>query len=55
MKKILTLLLLLSSFSYGAITIPKHVYSIEKLDDAKTKAKEKGKPLAFVYTDPGST
>ena len=55
MKKILTLLMISASCVYGAIKIPKHVYTVETLEEAKTEAKEKGKPLAFVYSNPGST
>lgn len=55
MKRILTLLFLLSSFACGGLKVPRYVYGMENLGDAKSEAKEKGKPLAFVYTDPEST
>jgi len=55
--KILTLFLaaFTSSFLYGGIKIPKHVFNITELEEAQQEAKEKSKVLAFVYSDPEST
>ncbi|MEM9080476.1 MAG: hypothetical protein AAGC74_07295 [Verrucomicrobiota bacterium] len=38
-----------------ALDIPRHVFSLDKLEEAKTKAAEDQEPLVFVYTDPGTT
>jgi len=44
--------------SYGkdkeSIKFPRNSYTIAELEAAKAEAKEKGKPIAFVYTDKAS-
>lgn len=49
------MLLVVSSVLHGEIKIPRSVYTADKIAEAKSKAQEEGKSLAFVYTDPGST
>jgi len=41
--------------AFAGIKIPKHVYSVAELEEAKAEAQEKNKALAFVYTDEKST
>lgn len=38
-----------------ALEIPRHVFTLDKLAEAKAEALEKGEPIIFVYTDPGTT
>jgi len=38
-----------------ALDIPRHVYTLDKLEEAKAEAMEKSEPIIFVYTDPAST
>lgn len=38
-----------------ALEIPRHVYTLDTLEEAKAEAIEKSKPVVFVYTDPGTT
>ncbi len=47
--------LIFGILSVSAFDIPRHVYSINELDEAKAEALEKSKPVVFVYTDPGTT
>ncbi len=37
------------------LKVPRSVFDMEKIEDAKAKATEKVKPLIFVYTDPNTT
>lgn len=37
------------------LKIPRGVFKMEELSEAKAKAAESDKPLVFVYTDPGTT
>ncbi len=39
----------------GDIEIPRHVYPATKANEAMAEAKEKGKALAVVYTNKGTT
>ena len=48
-------LLLLTLIPAFALDIPRHVYTLDKLEDAKAEALEKSEPIIFVYTDPGTT
>ena len=48
-------LLILSLIPALALEIPRHVYTLDKLEDAKAEAIEKSEPIIFVYTDPAST
>ena len=48
-------LLLLGLIPALALEIPRHVYTLDKLDEAKAEAMEKSEPVIFVYTDPGTT
>ncbi|NWK54943.1 hypothetical protein HW115_04940 [Verrucomicrobiaceae bacterium N1E253] len=51
----LLILCLLAMPAMGGFKVPEHVYPIDQLDQAQSKAEEKKSLLAFVYTDPGST
>ena len=44
-----------TQMSLAELKIPRTVYKVGDLEEAKTKATEKEKPLVFVYTDPGTT
>lgn len=46
---------LLSISAKAELRVPSSVFTIDELEEAKTKAVETEKPLIFVYTDPGST
>lgn len=35
--------------------VPKSVYKMADLEEAKSEAAEEGKPLVILYSDPGST
>lgn len=48
-------LLLLGLIPALALEIPRHVYTLDKLEEAKAEALEKSEPIIFVYTDPGTT
>ena len=39
------------SVTYGAIELPKGSFQITELEEAKKEAKEKKRPIAFVYTN----
>jgi hypothetical protein len=53
---ITTLLLttLASTSAFAKFPLPDSVYTVSQLNEAKTKAKSSGKPLAFVGTDKAS-
>lgn len=55
MKKLLSLSFLFSGLSWGEIEVPRHVYTIDKLEEAQALATEKEKPLLFVFTSLGHT
>lgn len=57
MKTVALLLVSLSLLagSDGALKIPRTVFELDRLEEAQAEAKEKGKGLAFVTTDPGSS
>jgi len=44
-----------TQMSLAELKIPRTVYKVGDLEEAKAKATEKEKPLVFVYTDPGTT
>ena len=48
-------LLLIGLIPAFALDIPRHVYTLDKLEEAKAEALEKSEPVIFVYTDPGTT
>ncbi|MGJ8725186.1 MAG: hypothetical protein ACSHYB_11560 [Roseibacillus sp.] len=48
-------LLILGFVPALALDIPRHVYTLDKLEEAKAEALEKSEPIIFVYTDPGTT
>lgn len=48
-------LLFLGMIPALALEIPRHVYTLDKLEEAKAEALEKSEPVIFVYTDPSST
>ena len=35
--------------------VPKSIYTMKDLEEAKAKAAEKSKPLVILYSDPGTT
>lgn len=41
----------LASHAFAGFELPKKVYPLEKLEDARAEATTKGKNLAFLYTD----
>ena len=47
--------LALSPLGFGELKIPRTVFEMEELDEAKAKAVEDEEPLIFVVTDPGSS
>lgn len=54
--KVKTLLFLsLVGSCFGELDIPRSVFSVENLEEAKAAAVEENEPLIFVYTDPGTT
>ena len=54
LMKLITLILL-GALPALALDIPRHVYTLDKLEEAKAEALEKSEPVVFVYTDPAST
>lgn len=48
-------LLILGLLPAAALEIPRHVYTLDELEEAKAEALEKRKPVIFVYTNPGTT
>lgn len=52
--KIITLLIA-SGLSAFALDIPRSVYTIDQLEEAKAEALEDGQPVVFLLTDPTST
>jgi hypothetical protein len=47
--------LALSPLGFGELRIPKSVFEMEELSEAKAKAAEDEEPLIFVVMDPGSS
>ena len=45
----------LSPLAFGELQIPRTVFQMTELDQAKQKAAEDNKPLIFVITDPGTS
>ena len=45
----------LSTCAMADLDIPRSVFRVDQLEEAKAKAAEDGEPLIFVYTDPGSS
>ena len=45
----------LSPLGFAELKIPKSVFEMEELDEAKAKATEDEEPLIFVITDPGTS
>jgi hypothetical protein len=45
----------LSPLGFAELRIPKSVFDMEELEEAKAKATEDEEPLIFVVTDPGSS
>lgn len=52
---VLGCLALLSSAALAEFKVPSNVHSAEELEQAKTEAKQKGKPIAFLYSDDSTT
>ena len=48
-------LVLTVNYSQAELKIPRGVFKMDELAEAKAKAAETSKPLVFVYTDPGTT
>ncbi|MEM0968072.1 MAG: hypothetical protein AAGJ31_01865 [Verrucomicrobiota bacterium] len=55
MKVVLALFLVTASPLVAGLDIPRYVFGLDQLEEAKAEAAEKEQPLVFVYTDPGST
>lgn len=58
MKKIISTLLaslFCVLFAQAGFEVPRSVYRMDQLKEAKEKAAEKGKPLVFVYSNSGTT
>ena len=58
MKWSLFLVLLFAGFAGMAsaeLSVPRSVFEISELDEAKAKAAKDKEPLVIVYTDPGTT
>lgn len=45
----------LAATAGGELAIPKGIYKADQIDEAVSKARESGKALAFVLTDPGTS
>ena len=43
-----------AAISHAGMEIPRSVFKMDELEEAKEKATKSEKPLIFVYTDPGS-
>ena len=48
-------LFLMMEIAFADLKIPRSVFTMDRLDEAKSEALEKEKPLVFVWTNPGST
>ncbi len=48
-------LLLSGHLALAGFKVPKSIFTIDELDEAKQEATADKEPLIFVYTDPGST
>lgn len=46
---------LFASLATAELDVPRSVFRVDQLAEAKAEAVEKEKPLVFVYTDPGTT
>lgn len=46
---------LLAQSAIAELKIPRSVFKMETLDEAKAEAVEEKEPLVFVLTDPGTT
>lgn len=58
MKKIISLLMVSAAclqVAYAGFKVPKSVYKMDQLEEAKAEAKQDGKALVFVYSNTGST
>lgn len=58
MKKplfILAITAVATQMAFAGFKVPRSVYRMDKLEEAKSEAEEKGKALIFIYTNPGST
>jgi hypothetical protein len=45
----------LSGLAWAELDIPRSVFRVDQLEEAKAEAQEEGEPLIFVFTDPAST
>lgn len=45
----------LCQFALADLDIPRSVFQMDQLEEAKQKAADDEEPLIFVYTDPGTT
>ncbi|WP_018969914.1 hypothetical protein [Rubritalea marina] len=52
---IMIALLLSGHLALAGFKVPKSIFTIDELDEAKQEATADKEPLIFVYTDPGST
>ncbi len=48
-------LVIFAQSAFADMKIPRSVFEMEALDEAKAEAAEEGKPIVFVLTDPGTT
>ena len=45
----------LSHVATAELDIPRSIFKVDQLEEAKAKAAEDEEPLIFVFTDPGTT
>ena len=58
MKRSLFLILVVAGLAGSAaaeLSVPRSVFKMDELDEAKSKAAKDKEPLVIVYTDPGTT
>jgi len=54
-KLIAALTVFIAANAQAEFDVPRSVFRINELEEAKTKAAEKDKPLVFVITNPATT
>lgn len=58
MRKTISTLLVSAAcvlFAQAGFDVPRSVFKMDQLAEAKSEAAEKGKPLVFVYSNSGTT
>ena len=53
-KTIAALSAFITTSSYGEFDVPRSIFRLSELDEAKAKAIEKDEPLVFVVTNPAT-